>query len=275
SEVYLPIPVLIDLVDTFFDHLSRIKRSKPFQADFDEEYLCICANYTSKVHKGYIVRLDSFYSKISATLLDFFKRGTSIYFEVEIVQFFLSTLQNISFASSPATRSSIFNLFEPYINKWFRIYKDSQCHGHWMYILSNITLSSEEESPNDSLCSEAWPLFHTVLDVVKREFVGDKIVGDGHEEVIRFFTNLCCDPSHAIEVYDNVKDLLDGWFEIIREKKHKMGTKYLFEFLSMLSTVPSLLPHISPKYERMKWCRAYCLWEDDYKMINGSICSIM
>ncbi|GKT31455.1 hypothetical protein ADUPG1_005891, partial [Aduncisulcus paluster] len=51
-----------------------------------------------------------------------------------------------------------------------------------MITLSKITLLSDNTSPNTSLCSEAWPLFHPVLDIVKREFVGDKIVEDDHEE---------------------------------------------------------------------------------------------
>ncbi|GKT33315.1 hypothetical protein ADUPG1_007266 [Aduncisulcus paluster] len=115
------------------------------------------------------------------------------------------------------------------------------------------------------MCSEAWPLFHPVLDVVKREFVGDKIVGDEHEWVLLFFSNLCCDPSHAVEVYDNVKDLLDGWFMVIKKEKHKWGIKYWSNLISMFSTVPSLVPHISTKYDvNMEWCKNNGGWSIDY-----------
>ncbi|GKT28820.1 hypothetical protein ADUPG1_005060, partial [Aduncisulcus paluster] len=130
---------------------------------------------------------------------------------------------NISLSPSSSTRSSILTLIKPYILDWLRIYNDSKCYGSWMLILSQITLSSDNSTPNKSLCSEAWPLFHPVLDVVKRAFVGDKIVGDMHERVLWFFSNLCCDPSHAVEIYDNVKDLLDGWFIIINKEKHRGG----------------------------------------------------
>ncbi|GKT29748.1 hypothetical protein ADUPG1_014176 [Aduncisulcus paluster] len=177
----------------------------------------------------------------------------------------LRTLRNISISPSSSTRSSIFTLIKPYIRDWLRIYNDSECYGQWMAILSKITFLSDNSTPNKSMCSEAWPLFHPVLDVVKREFVGDKIVGDYHEYVIFFFSHLCCDPAHAVEVYDNVKDLLDGWFTVIKKEEHEWGIKYWSRLISMLSTVPSLVPHISPKYDtKMEWCKNNGAIDGDY-----------
>ncbi|GKT29754.1 hypothetical protein ADUPG1_005323, partial [Aduncisulcus paluster] len=83
----------------------------------------------------------------------------------------------------------------------------------------------------------------------KKEFVVDKIVEDMQEYVLFFFSNLCCDSSHAVEIYDNVNDLLDVWFEVIKRKHHEWGSKYWSMLLSMFSTVPSLVLHISPRYD--------------------------
>ncbi|GKT33323.1 hypothetical protein ADUPG1_007272 [Aduncisulcus paluster] len=133
---------------------------------------------------------------------------------------------NISNSPSFSTRSSILTLIKPYIKDWLRIYNDSECYGEWMNILSKNTLSSDDETPDKSLCSEAWPLFHPVLDVVKREFVGDKIVQDDCEYVLWFFSNLCCGPLNVVEIFDNVREFLEGWFIVIKREKHKRGIRY-------------------------------------------------
>ncbi|GKT28703.1 hypothetical protein ADUPG1_014025, partial [Aduncisulcus paluster] len=259
NDIYLPIPDLNDLIDTFIGHLSRCE--EVLEGDVDEEYCWICRGYTFKVQDKW----DSFLPKISPTFQRILERGSKEKLGGDVVPNLLITLRNISFSPSSSTRSSIFTLIKPYIRDWLRIYNDSKYYGRWMNILSLTTLSSDNSTPNKSICSEAWPLFHPVLDVVKREFVGDKIVEDGHERVLCFFSNLCCDPSHTVEVYDNVKDLLDNWFTVIKKEGHKRGIKYWSKLISMFSTVPSLVPFISPKYDtNMKWCNNNGGWDDDY-----------
>ncbi|GKT15370.1 hypothetical protein ADUPG1_010691, partial [Aduncisulcus paluster] len=249
--VFLPIPDLNDLIDTFIDHLSRCE--EVLDGVVDEEYCMICINYSGLVQD----KRDSFLPKISPTFQRILERGNKKRLGGDVALGLLNTLRNISCSPSSSTRSSIFTLIKPYIRDWLRIYNDSKCYGNWMFILSKITftLSSDYSTPNKSICSDVWPLFHPVLNVVKREFVGDKIVEDNCEEVLWFFSNLCCDPSHAVEIYDNVKDLLDGWFMVIKKEKHKWGIVYWFRLISMFSPVSSLVPRISPKYDtKMKWC---------------------
>ncbi|GKT25596.1 hypothetical protein ADUPG1_013093, partial [Aduncisulcus paluster] len=252
--IYLPIPDFNNLIDTFIDHLSRIE--KILEEAVYEEYCSICVDYSFEVEDKW----DSFLPKILSTFHRILERGSKKKLSDNIVLDLLMTLRNISFysSSSPSTstRSSILTLIKPYVKDWLRMYNDSNCYGQWMYILSFGTTSSDNESPNKSLCSETWPLFHPVLDVVKREFVGDKIVEDDHEECLRFFSNLCCDPEHTPEIYDNVKDLLDAWWRVMKMKQHKWGIKYLSRLISMLSTVTSLVPQLSPKYDaNMEWCK--------------------
>ncbi|GKT31860.1 hypothetical protein ADUPG1_006190 [Aduncisulcus paluster] len=259
NYIYLPIPDLNDLIDTFIDHLSRCK--EVLEGDVDGEYCMICLIYTFKVHD----KLDSFLPKISPTFQRILERGSKEKLGGGVALRLLIPLKNISISPSSSTKSSILTLIKPYIRDWLRIYNDSECYGEWMVILSLITLSSDNKSPNKSLCSEVWPLFHPVLDVVKREFVGDKIVEDDHERVLRFFSHLCCDPSHTVEVYDNVKDLLDGWFAVIKKKEHKQGITCWSALISMFSTVPSLVPRISPIYDtNMEWCKNNGGWNEDY-----------
>ncbi|GKT13406.1 hypothetical protein ADUPG1_010261, partial [Aduncisulcus paluster] len=259
NMIFLPIPDLNDLIDTFIGHLSRCE--EVLEGDVDEEYCMICVSYTFKVHD----KRDSFLRKISPTFQRILERGSKEKLGGKVARSLLITLKNISISPSSSTRSSILTLIKPYIRDWLRIYNDSKCYGSWMFILSKITLSSDDSTPNKSICYKAWALFHPVLDVVKREFVGDKIVQDDHEWVLLFFSNLCCDPSHAVEVYDNVKDLLDMWFTVMKKEGHKRGIKYWSKLISMFSTVPSLVPFISPKYDtNMKWCNNNGGWSDDY-----------
>ncbi|GKT28490.1 hypothetical protein ADUPG1_000682, partial [Aduncisulcus paluster] len=252
--IYLPIPDLNNLIDTFID-LSRIEEI--LEEVVYEEYCSICVDYSFEVEDKW----DSFIPKILSTFHRILERGSKKKLSDNIVLDLLKTLKNISFSSSTSTRSFILTLIKPYVKDWLRMYNDSKCYGEWMFILSFGTTSSDNESPNKSLCSEVWPLFHPVLDLVKREFVGDKIIEDEHEECLRFLSNLCCDPSHALVIYDNVKHLLDEWFEVMKMKQHEWGIKYWFNLISMLSAVLSLVPQLSPKYDaKMEWCKgeSYC-----------------
>ncbi|GKT17555.1 hypothetical protein ADUPG1_011126, partial [Aduncisulcus paluster] len=249
NEIFLPIPDLNDLVDTFIDHLSRVEGV--LEEDVDEDYCEICAYYTSRVKD----KRASFLPKIVSTFQRILERGSEEKLEGSVALQLLNTLKNISISPS-SSQISMITLIKPYIRRWFTFENNSACYGRWMFILSNITFSQEDNNPNKSLCSMTWSLFNPVLDIVKTKFVGDKIVGDDHEEFLRFFSNLCCEPSHALKIFDNIKDLLSGWFETIKKMKNKWGIKFWCLLISMLSTVPSLVPHLSPRYDTaMKWCK--------------------
>ncbi|GKT37074.1 hypothetical protein ADUPG1_009930 [Aduncisulcus paluster] len=242
NEIYLPNSDLNDLIDTFIDHLSRCE--EVLEGDVDEEYCSICVSYTFKVQDKW----DSFLPKISPTFQRILERGSKKKLRGEVALRLLITLKNISNSPTSSTRSSILTLIKPYFRYWLRKYDDSECYGNLMYILSKITLSSDDSTPNKSLCSETWDLFFPVLDVLKSE-TNEIVEGaKGHHHVLSFFSNLCCD--HAKEVYHNITDeYLDEWFTIIKEERHKWGIIYWSKLISMFSTVPSLVPLISPKYD--------------------------
>ncbi|GKT22011.1 hypothetical protein ADUPG1_012035, partial [Aduncisulcus paluster] len=259
TNIYLPIPDLNDLIDTFIDHLSRVESI--LEAAVDKEYCRICLGYTFKVQDKW----NSFLPKISPTFHRILERGSKEKLKGNVPKWLLNALRNISRSKSSSTRSSLFTLIKPYAKDWMRIYGDIKYYERWVVILANLTWSSEDNSPNKRICSESWPFFHPILDVVKRECSGDKIVEKGYYKVLDFFSNLCCDPSHVHEIYDNIKDLLDGWYEAVKKKKHERKIKNWSKLISMLSTSPSLVPLLSPKYDtHMEWCKDNGGWREDY-----------
>ncbi|GKT27337.1 hypothetical protein ADUPG1_000005 [Aduncisulcus paluster] len=253
KNIYLPISDLNNLIDTFIDHLSRVE--EVFE-DVDEEYCWISYLFSRKVNDKH----DSFLPKILSTFRQILERGSKKRLDYKIVIALIYTLRNISVVPSSYNRAYIFSLVKPYLKDWLGIYEGSKYFGMWMDILASITLSSDNLTPNKSICSEAWHFFHPVLDVVKREFVGYRIDRDGHESVFLFFSNLCFDPSHAVEIFYNVKNLLGSWFRVIKRKEDMWGIKLWFRLISTFSTNPSLLSHISPRYDgKMK------LFKEKYK----------
>ncbi|GKT27900.1 hypothetical protein ADUPG1_000268, partial [Aduncisulcus paluster] len=256
KSIFLPIPDLNDLIDTFIDHISRVESI--LEGAVDEEYCWICTNYTFEVRD----KRNPFLPKISPTFHRILERGSKEKLEGNVPKWLLMTFKNISNSSSSSTLSSIFTLIKPYVKDWMRIYGDTEYYKQWFVILKNLTWSPEDDSPNKAICSESWPFFHPILDFVKRECSGDKIVEKDYADVLDFFSNLCSDPSHVQEIYDNIKDLLDGWYEAVKKKRHEWGIKYWSQLISMLSTSPSLVPLLSPKYDtHMEWCKNNGGWE--------------
>ncbi|GKT27662.1 hypothetical protein ADUPG1_013955 [Aduncisulcus paluster] len=131
-------------------------------------------------------------------------------------------------------------------------------------MFSKISRLPEDNIPNKTICSELWPFCPPIFDIVKKEMVKKKIIKKEYWFVIRLFSNLCIDPAHAHEVHEQVKDLLDGWYEAIMKKKHRLGIRFWSELISMLSVVPSIGPHISPKYDSaMEWWKENGALSDD------------
>ncbi|GKT34994.1 hypothetical protein ADUPG1_008248, partial [Aduncisulcus paluster] len=260
TEIYLPITDLNDLIDTFIGHLSRVE--KVLESSVDEEYCWICVNYSLKVQD----RKDSFLLSILPTFQHILERGSKEKLGGDVSLWLLCTLRNISNSKFSSTRSSIFTLIKPYVKDWMRIYGDSWIFEEWFIMLKFLSWSPEDDSPNKCICSELWSFFHPILDFVKRECSQDKIVEGNYSYVLDFFSNLCCDPSHVHEIFDNIKDLLDGWFEAIKKKKHELGIKYWSQLISMLSSDISLVPCLSLKYDEMEWCKDNSAGQSDCSM---------
>ncbi|GKT27600.1 hypothetical protein ADUPG1_013919, partial [Aduncisulcus paluster] len=277
SKVNMCFSDLIYLVNTFMDHLSRFE--EVLGEDVDEEYCNICFYYAKRFqdykskHKMIAEGLKVL-PKIISAFQRILERGSKKNLEGNIAQNLIKSLRFISNAPCVSIRSSILTLIKPYITDWFKRYKNNVYYGDWMFILSKITgikdcqtAKAEKESPNKTICSEAWPLFRPVLDVVKREFGGGQIIRNNHECVISFFANLSqCDPSHALEVYENIKHLLDNWFDKIKKREHKLGSKLWSHLISVFATtIPHIGSQISPKYDcNIEWAKNNDCWSEDY-----------
>ncbi|GKT33256.1 hypothetical protein ADUPG1_007226 [Aduncisulcus paluster] len=151
-------------------------------------------------------------------------------------------------------------------------YPDKKFFFLWMNILKNITNDKDNIGSAKDRSSQLWFVFHPVLDIIKD--TASKGIAFDDECVISclcFFCNLSCIPSQAIEVHDCIKDgLLDSWFEIVKKKSEGedtdiWGVKYWSKLISMLSTVPSLVPQLSAKYDaKMDCCYENRGLTDDY-----------
>ncbi|GKT35319.1 hypothetical protein ADUPG1_008501 [Aduncisulcus paluster] len=83
---------------------------------------------------------------------------------------------------------------------------------------------------------------------------------------------ICQDYSSLLEMYHELKDemlqvfissllnqkvqenkieirLLNGWFKVFKRRKYGTGLKFWSELIYMFSTVPKLIPHLSPKFD--------------------------
>ncbi|GKT27307.1 hypothetical protein ADUPG1_013756 [Aduncisulcus paluster] len=149
----------------------------------------------------------------------------------------------------------------------------------WSFILIEITkaqhyhpyLGQLSNSPSwaprswicypKSLCSEAWSLFHPVISRFAGEF---KRVTTFCSNILEYFANLCYDPSHAVEVFESIKDYLDLWFERIVDRyrlHHKTDPRRWSVLFALLSTNSSLIPYLSPKYdETLIWALRGNVW---------------
>ncbi|GKT36162.1 hypothetical protein ADUPG1_009180 [Aduncisulcus paluster] len=240
----LPIDELQDLNDTFLDHLIK---TKDILGENSEE---IFWNITSKCSE--LSSCEVLYEKLSPIFKRDLIRGSKEKLNGDSDVLLLISLFNFSKFNSISTKLSIISLVKKYLKPWSSKFHDKgEVIGLWMEILANISTSKSDFS----LCSEVWPLFGPVIDIVRKDFVRQSIIVDGHEHVLRFLSNLCCDPSYIPQIYDKTKDLLHGWYVAIKKDNHKLGIQYWSELISRLCSVSSLVPKISPKFDiAMEWC---------------------
>ncbi|GKT35978.1 hypothetical protein ADUPG1_009027 [Aduncisulcus paluster] len=253
TPVFLSITDINDLFDTFFDHILQIEEM--LGNDVFQEFCEICSGYTFQIHD----KLDSFFPKITPAFQRIFDWGSKEELSGDVAFSMVMTLRNISFHCSSSTGQSLLTLIKPCFSQWFKSYSTiSWWKGTWMTILVNITWLFDENIPIKEICSDAWALYEPVLDVTREEFVGGRIIEEKNENVMFFFSNLCSDSSHIIEIHRGIGDLLDGWFRAIKKEHHHRGSIFWAQLLSNFSTIPSLVPKLSPKYDNnMEWCMNY------------------
>ncbi|GKT35571.1 hypothetical protein ADUPG1_008705 [Aduncisulcus paluster] len=257
-----------DIFSTFIPHLSRVE--KVLKGYIDNEFCTVCIqciyllSFEESFHES-----STIVSMILSNLKGILERGSKKMLGDDIPSKLLQILKLLSkLTSIPSLNLSslILHTIRPYLKDWLMIYKDSELLGDWMLVLSDITGSfGPNLFPRQSICSEVWCLFHPVLDVVRKEFASSAILKDNHGEALRFFSNLCISQANTLEIFENVRDLLDEWFIISQESLKKWKGCHIDQsfwvlffwggLVSMLSHIPSLVPFLSPRYDsNMKWC---------------------
>ncbi|GKT28838.1 hypothetical protein ADUPG1_000896 [Aduncisulcus paluster] len=198
------------------------------------------------------------YEKLQRSLRRLFLKGKKVTLPDAVVTNVLLTCINISLCPSQAVKESFIKIIKDNVLPWLKKYTSSMLFGCWMGILNNITLSHNNITPCNAYCAELWHLFHPICTIIKKNFAGFAMIDSSHVKVehsLGFFASLCCDPSHAIRVYDEVSDLLDGWLVAFRETNHVSGASCWARLIAMLSAIPIVLPMVYPKYsEGMEWC---------------------
>ncbi|GKT28939.1 hypothetical protein ADUPG1_014060, partial [Aduncisulcus paluster] len=168
----------------------------------------------------------------------------------------LELCRSLGFTTSNSVKNSLLSLLRPHILPWMMMKKkekhsDKKIFFVWVHILKNLCLDNKNIFGDKDRSSQLWFMFHPVLDMIKNS--ASKGISFDDESIapcLCFFSNLSCIPSQAIEVHDCVKDdLLDRWFEVVREQNDCMGIQYWCSLICALSRVPSIVPQISPKYD--------------------------
>ncbi|GKT37915.1 hypothetical protein ADUPG1_003853 [Aduncisulcus paluster] len=196
------LPQQLVIIDTFLDHLERIDEIQ--EGIVDRAFCNLCYEYSSSnIHS----LEDSFLRKISPMFQRILKRGSKEKLPECIARELLFTLFYVSASTKDSILSSLFALISPYCKYWFDVNDYSECYGIWMMLLSNITASKDS-----SLCSEVWPLFYPVFELIEGKFDGIRFTMDNHEYVLEFLSNLCYDTKHACIIYRKVpiEEIEDG-----------------------------------------------------------------
>eukprot|EP00764_Aduncisulcus_paluster_P002239 gnl/Carplike_NY0171/1327_a1799_546.p1 GENE.gnl/Carplike_NY0171/1327_a1799_546~~gnl/Carplike_NY0171/1327_a1799_546.p1 ORF type:complete len:916 (+),score=142.91 gnl/Carplike_NY0171/1327_a1799_546:33-2780(+) len=219
-----------------------------------------------------VIRLACFI-KLSPLISKMLNLGLSAVFENELVGNFLEVCRSFSFVKSLDVKMTLLGIIIPYVKPWIAKYSDKILFLHWTNILKNVTLDIDNTDADIALSIQAFPLFHCVLDVIKDEAFKDITFDD--DAIVRsimFFSNLSCVQSQVYEVFHHVKDFLDDWFVLVKQQDDEnMGIESWSQLISIFSNDPSIIPHISPKYDdAMKWCCKNGGWESDYLKYIGN-----
>ncbi|GKT27719.1 hypothetical protein ADUPG1_013988 [Aduncisulcus paluster] len=242
--ISLPMEDRFDLFESFIDHI--VKSDELLEGAVEEELCSLMAFHSNHID---IPSCEPLYDSLFPVFHRILERGSKHKLKGFTGGNFLRTLLNLAHSTSISLKLSIIDLAKSYFEPWMKVLNHDEVVGCWMAVLAQVSKG------DFSLCSEVWPLFGPVIDIVRKDFVRQSIIVDGHEHVLRFLSNLCCDPSYIPQIYDKTKDLLHGWYVAIKKENHKFGIQYWSELISRLCSVSSLVPKISPKFDiAMEWC---------------------
>ncbi|GKT29758.1 hypothetical protein ADUPG1_014181 [Aduncisulcus paluster] len=250
--IYLPSADINDFYDTFLDHFSRFEKELD-DGLIDEEYCLICSEFSSE-----IFHFGTFLEKVSPSVARILARGCRYRFGGDIAPKLLKSLYWANHRPRN-DKTLILSLVKTYFKDWLRLYCDDRsCFNSMTGLLSELPCSE-----NDQM-RELWHLLmHPFIYAVKKQFDGGLVLVES-EHLLWVFATMSFDNEHAIEVFDNIEGLLEGFFgEIQRDDLH-WGIQLWVILIQNFSTFPSLIPRLSPKFDDSV---DYCRFQDDLSNI--------
>ncbi|GKT33301.1 hypothetical protein ADUPG1_007259 [Aduncisulcus paluster] len=286
-EVILDSSSSKNIIDTFLPSMIRVESILRVKEEEEEEGGTGEVGVNSSTMSLFrIIDISTFpgllrisiFPQISSLLSKMLSFDLSKKIEDSFIEDILQTCRNIAFAKDDCTKNSLLSLLLPHILPWMQKYPDKKFFFLWTNILKNITLDKDNKNPHKDRSSQLWFVFHPVLDVITD--TTSKGITFDDDAVIRcllFFANLSCIPSQAIKIHDSIKaGLLDSWIEMAMEKSEeedldRFGAKFWSKLISILSTVPSIVVQLSPKYDdKMEWCKNNRGWRIVYMRYIGN-----
>ncbi|GKT29796.1 hypothetical protein ADUPG1_014205 [Aduncisulcus paluster] len=269
KSVELPYEGISELVDTFVSFLTKIYQI--LQGAIDEDFCIIMLQVSFQVKD---VDYPEILPKVSSTFQDMLKRGSTKRYDGDILmlkgestKLMLESLVNFSNSTIKATRLVIYNIIKPYVIPWLKLYGTTKYFNDLTRILGKVTWDITINEPIQSICHEFWPeTYRITLGIVKDWFhsADSDDIGELHDDVLRFFSNLCSSKKCSLEIFDNLKEFIPKWIAMFKKSSNNIGIKHWAKLISVFSATVSLVPQISPKYDDdMEWCHANGAWDRD------------
>ncbi|GKT27648.1 hypothetical protein ADUPG1_013948 [Aduncisulcus paluster] len=241
--------ILSKLIDSFFDHWAIIE--EVLGESVDEDYCYICCKYAQSYEFEYSPDKNApFLERITPVFKRILEKGTKRKLPKDLSDILLKTLYEfISNTESPSVCSPLFDLIEPYVLGWLKLDEDCVYLGIWLRLFGWFAFYSKDKQ---IIYDKFVPLVLYIL----RSVPANRLIGARYGYLWYFFRFISFDCSHIIDLYDNIKDLLDEWLEEIeKNKKEKTWIKECsVAYISLLSDIKSIVPHLSPKYDSfMGW----------------------
>ncbi|GKT32741.1 hypothetical protein ADUPG1_006819 [Aduncisulcus paluster] len=201
------------------------------------------------------------------TSINIFKHGSSMSLEEEFVESILASVKMLSVLSHTTSMHISFDSFLPYVVPWMEKYQSQRLCGDWITILRGFMYDPFGESLNSERMKKCWHLFPKLFEVIKKEVSLENPtinVKDDHNvksskryefDFQDYFVNFLeisfyfCSCSHTAEVFDILKDSLDDIIKFVVTHRVDGHMASFLQLMSSFSAIPSIVPHISPKYD--------------------------
>ncbi|GKT36151.1 hypothetical protein ADUPG1_009171 [Aduncisulcus paluster] len=220
------------------------------------------------------------------TSINIFKHGSSMSLEEEFVESILASVKMFSVLSHTTSMHISFDSFLPYVIPWMEKYQSQRLCGDWISILRGFMYDPFGESLNSERMEKCWHLFPKLFEVIKKEIsleIPIINVQDDHQskrsefDFQDYFVNFLdisfyfCSCSHTAEVFDILKDSLDDIIKFVVTHRVDGHMASFLQLMSSFSAIPSIVPHISPKYDEDV---LYCHRNRNYHLPSGNYYSL-